>query len=47
VADLVTDRPVAGDGQAGRGGGLLAERGGLLGGGQARLVVDPLVAGDS
>ena len=45
-AYLVTDRPVAGDGQAGRGGGPWVDGGELLGGGQAHLVTDLVVAGD-
>ena len=45
-AHLVTDRPVAGDSQAGRGGDPWVDGGELLGGGQADLVTDRSVAGD-
>jgi hypothetical protein len=43
---LIADLFVAGDGQAGGGGGLRVEGGELLGGRQAYLVADRLVAGD-
>jgi hypothetical protein len=45
-AYLVTDSVVAGDGQAGLGGGTRVQRGQQLGRGQAYLVTDSVVAGD-